>query len=137
MTDEKIIWDENYSVFSRKIDEQHQKLFNLINSLADQKEDMCAKDYARLLSKLTDYLIVHFETEIDYLKEIGYPKLAQHLAEHRRFIYVISNYNFCYKNSSVIDVQNVYLFLKRWLINHELGADMDYKQFLLKKMNGM
>lgn len=137
MTDERIIWNENYSVFSKKIDEQHQKLFKLINSLADEKENMSAKDYARLLSELTDYLIVHFETEINYLKEIGYPKLAQHLVEHRRFIYVISNYNFSYNNSSVVDAQNIYLFLKRWLINHELGADMEYKQFLLKKKNGM
>ncbi len=134
MTKKKKNCTKEMTVFIRKVDEQHQKFFKLVRNLDNNKEGMTSKEYARLLSILTDYLIEHFETEESYLRKIDYPYLNEHIADHRHFIYTISNYNLMYNRFSVPDVEEVYQFLKKWLAEHELDADMVYRNYLIKQI---
>jgi len=62
-----IDWSEEYSVNIKKFDQQHKKLFDLINFLNDsliRNEDDDILE--QILSDLIDYTFVHFKEEEKY-----------------------------------------------------------------------
>ena len=133
MDSEKLVWTENLSVNHPKIDAQHRHLFNLINDLASEEATADPKEYARLLSNLTDYFSVHFSEEEAYMQKYEYPELGGHKAEHRLFIHWISIFNSEYVHTVPTGAEVVYLFSRFWLLKHVVKSDMQYRDFIAEK----
>jgi hemerythrin len=80
-----INWSDRYSVGISRIDEQHQRLVELINELhaailvGDRRSAL-----PKILDGLAGYAVSHFTTEETLMKKFGYPNYEQHKAEHDR-----------------------------------------------------
>ena len=78
-------WTTALSVGVPEIDAQHRELFGRVDALLDA---MLANDRsvsARTLAFLREYAAVHFGAEEALMRELDYPGLASHAAEHQAF----------------------------------------------------
>ena len=122
-----IKWSDKYSVGISIIDEEHKKLFELIN-----KANLVAKfgnnsnDVLAILDQMTEYVLNHFETEEHYMKEFHFPRFQPHRSEHIDF----TNTTMDYKNRAVggdYQITNEILeYLMQWLSNHIQVTDTKY-----------
>ena len=129
-------WDDKYSVGISIIDEQHKKLFGLINRTFYAKEHGGNKEKLReVLEGMTDYALKHFKTEEDYMKEFNYPGYQNHKKEHEDFFDKTLEY-FHRAGNELHHVSNeLPEYLDQWLANHIQGTD---RQFIdCFKKNGL
>lgn len=127
-----ITWDETYSVNIREIDDQHKKLFNLINILCDAMREGRDNDVlGRVLSELIDYTVYHFDTEERLFKKHGYPEYKHHKKEHdnltRQAVELRDKFNS--DGYGMLSLE-VLIFLKDWMKNHVMVTDKKYASFL-------
>ncbi len=127
MYNNMIEWDNKYSVSISLIDEQHKKLFTLLNkAIIAQKHSKCTNDVLMILDEMTEYALEHFVTEERYMKEFNFSEYQTHRNEHADF----TKNTIDYKNRAVggdSQVINVILeYLKQWLVNHIQSTDKRY-----------
>ncbi|MCK4911752.1 MAG: bacteriohemerythrin, partial [Thermodesulfovibrionales bacterium] len=130
-----LIWDDNkYLTHNREIDMQHRKLLEAISSLKDAiLSGRNEEGLQQIIPKLLEYVELHFKTEEDHMRALGYPKQDEHIAAHRDFTSKV--------NSVIADIKrgktglslSVYDFLATWLKKHVAGIDMDLGEFLAEK----
>jgi len=76
-------WNGKFSVQVAVLDEQHKKIFAMINDLDALRERKAeARVVGGVLVKLLDYAHHHFSTEENSMAEAGYPDLEAHRLEH-------------------------------------------------------
>jgi hemerythrin len=132
---EKMLWDDAYSVGVTGMDDQHKKLFGMINQLADCHSAgnfESSEVFHEVLSRMFDYTQLHFKDEEAYLQRIGYPRLARHEGEHATFVEKITNFSIA-AEAGVQDQAAVHRYLKVWLQSHILESDMQYRDFAESK----
>lgn len=123
-----IQWTPEYSVGNKEMDEQHKTLFIMINEFFHQDDKQAV---TKLFNSLTTYVDIHFKAEENLLRQINYPKTAEHIKKHdelREKFHLLEqkldNYN--------MDLHHkISTFLYNWLTSHILKADMDYKTYAL------
>ena len=123
----KFTWDEKYSVNNEVLDNQHKRLFVILNNL----HQCCyAKAHSVTISSIVEELLSyashHCETEERHLKRIRYKHIKDHVSEHRLITDVI------YKQQYKRDIKEVEITLEtvselgKMLIDHILKEDMKY-----------
>ncbi len=135
MTD-NLIWKPEYSVGVEDLDRQHRGLIELINLLAEEKNN--PGSMGQVFDELEAYTKDHFSAEEKQLKEADYEDLKAHKKEHRAFeqwLSAVRQTNSMGVTSPTILAETVSDFLKDWLINHILSSDMAYKE-QLNQFNG-
>jgi hemerythrin len=124
----------SYSVRVAKCDEDHKKLFALINSL---HEAMMAGKGAQVIQKvvkdLADYTQFHFSAEEKLLEQAHYPDLGAHRAQHRAFVKKVGQFEQDLKATTTGQAIAVVTFLKDWLTNHIMQADRQYSAHMNAK----
>jgi hemerythrin len=127
---EKVIWSNKLSIGNTNIDKDHMKLFEIYNDLVDLIElNKNRQEFARILSKMTDYVREHFKEEEIYMREFSYPKLTEHGQYHREYSYKIAMYNVDLLGINPPDPREILKYLEKWWINHILKRDMDYENY--------
>ena len=117
------------------IDEQHQKLFSIINEFHNQLETRESKHLAvDTLNRLIKFAQKHFAAEEAISKQFGFPdkKLTQHKKIHEQLIFDIFELHQEITSSTSIDLRSISSFLTEWIILHILIEDNKYKNFLLQ-----
>lgn len=126
-----MVWSKEYEVGVPEIDEQHQRLFKMINDLNEAMALGRGKDVLdRILNGLVDYTVRHFKTEEMYMEKANYPELDSHREVHMRLTDKVHEMVDRYKTGEVglgIDLLN---FLQDWLKKHILGTDKKYAPYL-------
>lgn len=124
-------WDEAYSVGVERIDTEHRKLIDMINSAHDTAET--ENDTAALAGLVTDmieYATIHFSTEAWLMKEHGFPGATEHMKAHQTFTDKVVTRD----GTASIDWGNdpipVFQFLADWLKHHIMETDKELGQFL-------
>jgi len=126
-----VTWDQSYSVKVKRCDADHQKLFSLINALHDaMRTCQGSKVIADTVHELETYTKTHFSAEEALLQRAGYPKLAEHHAEHQVFIAKVKEFKDCVARAGAEAPISVLTFLKDWLSNHILQTDKLYSEHL-------
>lgn len=134
-------WNENFNTGLPKIDEQHQKLVQLLNLLASHmafQSDIPALNV--IFHELADYAVYHFQTEEaiwhEHLKES--PLEAKHKEEHNNFISTVLSLK-AGENTNQVDsmVEEVLSFLVRWLASHILENDKYMALVVLSMQTGL
>ena len=130
----KIVWKDEFSVGVEALDQQHQQIIKIINSLADQPRFFLRfQNVSSALMELTTYVSEHFLLEEQLLKENGYPDLLSHSKKHIDYSEKITD--LC--RSSLQGKREVPYelleFLCDWWTNHILQEDMQYKAFFEEK----
>ena len=125
----QFLWDETYTVGNPNFDEQHKRIFEIANSLPEVVDEELIKNIIWRLFKHTNE---HFVTEEKMMKDIGYPKLAEHRQLHDELITKLSDIS----TQSFGSDQSVFQFKKfiyDWIIEHIMNADNGYFRFVQKK----
>lgn len=111
-----------------EIDQEHQKLFALIN----EAYELSASDNAdlrltaqNLLTRLKEYANTHFAHEEAYMKKIQDPELASQKQEHADFIALINETNLQALEDDRLKpaIENLLNYLSHWLFHHIIGSD--------------
>ena len=125
-------WSDEYSVSIKEIDEQHKKLFDLLNELhSAMKEGKGKSILGKVIKELISYTEFHFSSEEILLKNCKYPHFAQHKLKHDEFTKKVKEYEQKYTDGSVILSQEIVQFLKDWLVNHIKESDKQYSMFII------
>jgi len=106
-------------------DTQHQVLFELIEEL---KSDASRPD---IFNRLTNFAESHFTLEEEYMRQLNYPEIDEHIAAHDRFR---NELKVMTQNPSEFDAQmrdTISIFLREWLTRHIFGIDKDLETFIL------
>lgn len=122
-------WSSRYETGIRIIDTQHKALFEAVNKLADSFKAGTSKAQVKdSLDFLVKYTVEHFQTEEKYMRDMDYPKLTSHMAEHAQLILKAKDLQdkLAEGKSMTMDVT---IFLADWLKHHINDVDMDYVAF--------
>jgi hemerythrin len=131
---ELITWTTAYSVGIKEFDDQHRKLFSLINELFTAMKSGKGKDViGRTLAGLVDYTRYHFSAEEKYFAQYGYPETAQHLAEHKAFVAQAEELNRKFAAGSMLVSVETLDFVKGWIDKHINKVDKQYTSFFKSK----
>lgn len=104
------------------IDEQHKKLLIFINQLAG---DVDRSSVSKVLSDLIDYTVSHFAFEESLQEQAGYRHIQSHKNVHERFIEHVNTFVDRHdKGEDIVD--DLYVMLSTWLIDHIKREDMAY-----------
>ncbi len=125
-----IEWTEKFSVGFEDIDKQHKKLIELINKMFEKFLSKQADEIVKeVLDELIEYTQYHFDLEEKYFYLYKYPKAEEHTKIHQSFIAkVLEVKKDLIENKDDVKYE-IYNFLKEWLSDHILGADMEYSKF--------
>ncbi|MBI2241730.1 MAG: hemerythrin family protein [Magnetospirillum gryphiswaldense] len=127
-----LAWSEAYSVGSAMIDSDHRILINLVNQLHDAMETGQSRDVlCSVLNVLAEYVEHHFHREELLMERIGYPERAAHIQNHRELENKVRAVRdrWLAGERQVLD-DEVLTFLKRWLSDHILRADLAYRPWI-------
>jgi len=126
-----IAWSERYSVGISRIDEQHQRLIDLINDLhAAMLVKREESELAKILDGLAAYAVSHFATEETLMKKFGYTGYERHKAEHDRLMAQVTLLLEKSRNNKAELTHEVMIFLQRWLVGHIVNVDKRYTAHL-------
>ena len=127
-----INWTPEYSVGVAEIDEQHKKLFELMNRLFTlySEKKFSKVDVIPIFNELIDYADEHFSTEEHYFNLYNYEQKDQHTALHESYRQKIEALKKAYDNDdqapTLFAITN---FLNDWWIWHINNADKAYTNY--------
>lgn len=124
-------WSSEYSVGDFDLDQQHQKLFKLVNRLHEAMQ--LGQGHAmldRVLTELVDYTTKHFAAEEKAMERAGYPDLEQHRETHRKLVQKVSELVQRFQSGDTRLTLEILNFLEQWLKQHILGVDKQYGPYL-------
>ncbi len=127
-------WDDKYLVNIRVIDEQHQRLFAMINEFHEllRKKEI-KRAMSELLQGLVDYSSYHFHSEESLMEQHGFPGLEQHRRAHEQFTKKVAQFQNRYETGQLVIPIEIADFLKDWLVNHVTTTDQQYAPFFKQK----
>lgn len=126
----KIAWDKSFETGIDEVDAQHQRLVEIINSLADGIGQATMKDLQGILSQLKDYAQYHFQSEEKIMEAAAYNGLEDHKAEHNAFVDQILLFDLDVILASEGLAWDMFHFLRGWLTNHILVVDRQFASSL-------
>lgn len=134
LTEENIKWNDEYSIGDKEIDREFKKLFDIakkalcIQSL--ENEDDIISDVKIIIDELTFYVSTHFVIEQEYMRNLQYPKIDQHIKLHKT---IISNLNAFISNLNHLSFEEVkeqlFYLIKTNFIDHIIHEDKKITQW--------
>lgn len=120
-------WTPAYAVGVEKLDEEHRRLFEIINQFAEIADaPASAQRIVAIIAQLKDYAQSHFDGEELYMEKIGYPFLAEHRRQHGAFIESVEVQARRVREGHLVLAVTLYSFLNDWIRNHILVTDQKY-----------
>jgi hemerythrin len=127
-------WNDTYSVSVKSMDDQHKKLFNLINQLHDAMSAGKGKAIVgTVLDEMLDYTRTHFTAEEKVLEKVAYPGLPEQKKQHKIYVDKIIEMQQKLQGGSLTVSMEASQFLRDWLTNHIMVIDKKYASYLTEK----
>lgn len=127
-SDVLIPWHEDYGLGLDLIDDQHRRLFVLMNQVWEAIlpfADAGIETVSRLIRELESFARDHFAEEEEFMRDTSYPRLESHQKAHEAFLARIHAEKEALQEGTRVSL-DLLLFLRDWLISHVLVADRDY-----------
>lgn len=123
-------WQPIYSVNVKEIDEQHKKMFSLINKVFEVKQDYSKELIASIVKELKDYGTFHLDVEEKYFTQFDYPDKEAHVLQHNKYKEKIIDFEKGINLASdQVLVKEMANFLKDWWLGHIQFTDQKYSDF--------
>lgn len=123
-------WRPEYSVGDDAFDADHKIIFDLIGVFRDTAKD---EDIVSLLdiafNKLMDYMDEHFAREEQFMREINYPAINAHHAQHGEMETQLRSLYERHNAGDTAVAADMIAFLDSWWHRHILEEDMAYARF--------
>ncbi len=130
-------WNDRFKIGIESIDNQHKKLFAMIEDYYQSfKKGKSKEGLTILLKELSDYTQFHFKFEEDYFKKHNYPETEAHVREHRSFINDLEDLKIRVESNKMVLPVEVGSFLSEWLLKHIKGSDKKYVALFKEKNVG-
>ena len=131
-----VSWKDEYGVGVESVDEQHQKLFSLLNSLAAHLRGGAPKmDVERAVAELEQYSQFHFADEERMLGLLGTAPSPDHHREHTYFVTEVAKAGLDLDERKTVDPMDLVVFLRDWLVHHILAVDRGAFREAAKRLN--
>ena len=127
-----IQWRESLSVGNEMIDNDHKKIFDIINDCqyAFEIRDLRALQYS--FERLYKYADEHFDREINLQRAIHYPLFRPHMDEHdalrRRLTHIRDQAMACGPRRQIRE--EISDLLRDWLLDHIIKEDLKMRPYL-------
>ena len=129
-----VTWNESYSVGVKALDEQHKRLFVMLNQIHEaMSEGKGRVVVAQVMNDMVDYVRLHFTAEEKLLEKYSYPGLNEQKREHAAFIKKVAEMQQKMRDGNLTLSIEVSQFLRSWITDHILGIDKKYVDFLISK----
>jgi hemerythrin len=119
------MWKDKYKIGVEKIDQQHKELFDRVSEFlfSLRREGNWEEKVPKVketLEFMLSYVIIHFEDEEAYQKEINHPGLISHKEIHDQFKLEVGVFaeQFNKEGFDEVLVQKFAGILLAWLVNH-------------------
>ena len=123
----KINWNSSYNIGIERIDFEHRIFLELVNSFKKAIESSYSKSQLlRLLMEIEKYAEFHFISEENLMMRIEYPDFNRHQIMHFE---LLEQFNLAKYDE--LGLENFYLFIKDWFINHTILEDIKIKKFIV------
>jgi hemerythrin-like metal-binding protein len=127
-------WKDSYSVGIAEFDTQHKVIVDIINEIyAAMSSGTNRFLVIEEMDKLFEYADTHFAKEEKVLTAAGYPKLNLQKEAHQFYIDKIVKLKENISKGDLLTLLKLVDFLKDWLIDHILGMDKEYTEYLNSK----
>ena len=126
-------WSEAYSVHVVSIDNQHRKLFDLMNDVYQLVISAQLDNLNKPLDELIAYAKKHLFDEEKILESVNYPDLAAHKKVHVKLLTDLDNLYIQAKTGNIHKLFELVMFLKNWLVDHIYKVDMKYSALLVSR----
>lgn len=124
-------WIDKYSINVPQIDEQHKKLFNLVNALYEAMHAGKGRDMiGTVIQEFVDYTGYHFNAEERLLLRHGYPDFSEHKEMHDALVRKAQGLKEAFDSGDSPTAIDVMLLLANWLNRHVLDEDRKYKPYV-------
>jgi len=127
MNVKKLEWEDKYSVGVLEIDNQHKRMFTVINELLDAiNENKQEEHLISIIDTLLQYKKFHFETEEKYFKEFNYDGAEEHIQKHKEFAKKLNELRDKHPSFNIEFAFELVDFLENWLTGHLMTIDQKY-----------
>ena len=130
----KYEWSNSLSIGYDLIDRQHQRLFDIANTLTDELGKSAEANKESLLSIIEDllaYTRYHFAEEEPLMQQAGYPDFKRHKAIHDALIAKICTLEAQMRLGAVQEVAEVLpRLIGDWLVEHIAREDRHYSSYV-------
>ncbi len=128
-------WNSMYETGVREVDNQHKKLFDMINAFDKSiREKKAESTIHETLSFLGDYVKTHFNFEEKCMEEMKCPVAAKNVQAHTSFLQTYSQFAERFRTEGYSDelAKELHKTAEAWLVKHICGVDVHLK-FCVKK----
>jgi len=127
-------WGMQYSVKVPEIDEQHMKIFEIINRLIGMKNKRAVyrDDIYIVLKEMLDYSRHHFHFEDTFIHQGIYIGKGRHIGEHEKYIDALSKFVERFEDEKEDLFNDITTFLIEWWTTHILGIDKALGKHILE-----
>jgi hemerythrin len=128
-----LTWNYASTVGVQAIDDQHGILMDALNELrlALLHGAEC-RQVRTMLSRVSDLMRLHVESEERLLATYGFPGLEAHRAEHQRLLGRLAQFNVRFEQRQVGSVYELVEYLRKWFTTHTGVAGKKYGPWLQK-----
>jgi hemerythrin-like metal-binding protein len=123
-------WSDTLLTGIPLIDEQHRGLFDCVKSFEKAATGGNILLSVHTMDLLNRYVRTHFSAEEELMRAHHFPKLTDHIAEHRKFSAKL--FRLIMENVRRDNTVEMLAFLHGWLVQHIAGSDMEYVPYLIK-----
>ena len=124
-------WSETLNIGNKQIDDQHKQLLNICNDLVHAVRNRADRgELTKIMSKLREYTIFHFNDEMALQEKSGYPYRGEHKQVHEQLKHAVMGFQGRLFHREEIEADKIIIFVKGWLVEHILRFDMAFGQYL-------
>ena len=117
-------WSDKYSIGNFEIDNQHKKLFDILNRLFDICVGKNEVDTVEaVMEDLVSYTDYHFRFEEQYMRDVEYNDIERHMSLHKYFSARLLDIKEREKNDNNDLCRELIYFLGNWLKHHVVEDD--------------
>jgi len=114
-----LTWNDDYSVNNEELDSHHKKLISILNHLYSEclKVDSvnCVGPRIKELLAYTDY---HFSAEEQYMRQLEYLEIDDHVEMHAGFIFKLDELQRIQSLSQIELTRELIVFLGKWPVSY-------------------
>ena len=129
-------WSSALSLGVEDLDVQHRELFERVDHLLDAMLRKDRTEAARLSAYLCDHVGLHFAAEEQLMRDLGFPEVERHAAEHRAFATSMCQLNGAFSEQG--PTAELVLRLERevvaWLRDHVYVSDVELGRFIRARL---
>lgn len=128
-----IKWRSSYETGIPSMDEQHQQLIGLINSMYRVlRKEESIDTIEPILDEMAAYAKKHLGDEEALLQKHGFADLEEHRNFHKSYQEKVTALLREWEQQDEKTAKNIYTFLRQWWLQHIVEEDKKYGPFLME-----